>query len=112
MDYIGDYKNPAPLLINVKLKNPKKIFQMIINSIKDMYDKARLIHCDMSAYNILYYKKNPYIIDLGQALLIDHPKANEYLKRDIHNIVKYFIKYDIKSDEMKIYNSIIKDQMV
>ena len=79
----------------------------IINSIYNMYHKSRLVHCDMSAYNILIYKNNPYLIDLGQALLLDHPKSHEYLKRDIHNIVKYFIKYDIKFDENKIYNKIV-----
>jgi RIO kinase 1 len=108
MNYIGDFNKPAPLLINVKIKNPNKIYQQIIKSIIKMYNKADLVHCDMSAYNILIYKNDPYIIDLGQALLTEHPKSNEYLKRDIHNIVNYFNNYGIKSDENKIYKKIIK----
>lgn len=106
MEYIGDFNKPAPLLSNIILDNPSIIFQKIINIIVKMYKKANLVHCDMSPYNILLYKNKLYIIDLGQALLLDHPKANDYLKRDIHNIVKFFIKYDIKSNENNIFNKI------
>ena len=52
------------------------------------------------------YKNQPYLIDIGQGVLLEHPFAHELLKRDIHNIVDYFKKYDIDADEEKIYNDI------
>ena len=58
--------------------------------------------------NVLIYKNKPYLIDLGQGVLLDHPNSDEYLKRDIHNIVSYFKKYGIHEDEKYIYNNIIE----
>jgi RIO kinase 1 len=71
-----------------------------------MYNKGGLVHSDLSAFNILYYRKKPYIIDLGQGVLLEHPRSLEFLKRDINNIVRYFKKYNIQNDPNKIYNKI------
>jgi len=106
MEYIGDPEKPAPLMKDVELKNPEKIFLTLIDFISKMYKKVELVHSDMSAFNVLIYKDQPYIIDLGQGVLLEHHNAHEFLKRDIHNIVKFFKKYDIESDEEKIYNNI------
>ena len=108
MEYIGNNDKPAPLMKDVKLEKPDEIFLQLINYIKIMYNKINLVHCDMSAYNILIHNKIPYVIDLGQGVLLDHPNAIEFLKRDIANIVKYFKKYNINSDDNLIFKDIIK----
>jgi len=108
MEYIGSSNKPAPLLRDVTLKNPKEIFDILIDFISKMYNKARLVHGDFSAYNVLMHKNKPYLIDLGQGVLVEHPNAQEFLKRDIHNLVNYFKKFDIQADENKIYNTITK----
>jgi len=106
MEYIGSQIKPAPLLKDVTLKNPKEIFDTIIDYISKMYKKAELVHSDLSAYNVIIHRNRPYLIDLGQGVLTEHPNAHEFLKRDVHNIVSYFKKYDIYSKEDKIYNKI------
>ena len=108
MEYIGDSNKPAPLLRDVTLKNPKEIFDILIDFISKMYKKAELVHGDISAFNVLMYKNKPYLIDLGQGVLIEHQNALEFLKRDIHNLVNYFKKFNIQADENKIYNTITK----
>ena len=108
MEYIGDFERSAPLMKDVKLENPEEIFDVLIDSISEMYKKAELVHGDISAYNVLIYKKLPYIIDLGQGVLIEHPNALEFLKRDIHNVVNYFKKFGILADEGKIFKNVIK----
>jgi len=108
MEYIGDSKGAAPMLRDVKLENPESTFSTLIDFISRMYKKANLVHGDMSAFNILMYKNQPYIIDLGQGVLIEHPQAHEFLKRDIHNIVQFFKKYDIDADETEIYKNVTK----
>jgi len=108
MEYIGDASNPAPQLKDVKLKNPQKIFDEIIYFINSMYKKAELVHSDLSAYNILLFKNKPYLIDLGQGVLLEHPLSNEFLERDIHNIVHHFNKYGIKADGKKILKGMTK----
>jgi len=107
MQYIGDSNKPAPMLKDVKLKKPEKIFQTIIGFISKMYKNAELVHGDLSSFNVLIHKDKPYIIDLGQGVLIEHPKSTEFLKRDVHNIVTYFKKYNIQADENKIINDIL-----
>lgn len=108
MQYIGDVNKPAPMLKDVILKNPDVIFKEVIDFISKMYTKAELVHADMSAFNILMYRNKPYVIDLGQGVLREHPNSDDFLKRDIHNIVSYFKKLNIRADENKIYNKIIK----
>jgi RIO kinase 1 len=107
MEFIGDKNQPAPLLKDVKLKNPKTIYKQIIKAIRKMYQEENLVHSDLSQYNILIHKNKAYIIDLGQGVLKGHPLSNEYLKRDIHRIVSYFKKYDITENEETLYNKII-----
>lgn len=107
MEYIGDASKPAPMLKDVLLRNPQKIFDEIITFIRRMY-RNELVHADLSAFNILLFRQKPYVIDAGQAVLLDHPSSQEFLKRDIHNIVHYFSKYDIESNEQTLYESLVK----
>jgi RIO kinase 1 len=107
MEYIGDASKPAPMLKDVILKNPEKVFEEIITFMTRMY-KKQLVHADLSAFNILMFRQKPYIIDVGQGVLLDHPSSLEFLKRDIHNIVHYFKKYGIESNEQRIFDQLVK----
>ncbi|MFO7678378.1 MAG: serine protein kinase RIO [Thermoplasmatota archaeon] len=108
MQYIGTSTKPAPLLKDIELSNAQKTFDTIIQIIQKMYTKAKLVHADLSAYNILMHKKKLYIIDLGQAVLLEHPESYQFLQRDIYNITKYFRQYNIQSDPKEIYTTITK----
>lgn len=108
MQYIGTMEKPAPMLKDFILKNPKKVFDELIYFITKMYKKAELVHSDLSPFNILMYKNKPYLIDLGQGVLLEHPNALEFLKRDVLNLVTFFKKkYNIKADENYIYEKIV-----
>ncbi len=107
MEYIGDATKPAPMLKDVVLRNPQKIYDEIIGFITRMY-KIKIVHADLSAFNILMFRQKPYIIDVGQGVLLDHPSSSEFLKRDIHNIVHYFKKYDIEGNERELFENLVK----
>lgn len=106
MEFIGKKRQPAPLLKDITLKEPEKTFKQIINAMAKMYQKEKLVHSDLSQFNILFHNNKPYIIDLGQGVLTEHPLSDEYLKRDIHSIVTAFKKYNIDADEGTIYKKI------
>jgi RIO kinase 1 len=108
MQYIGNKNKPAPQLKDVEIKDPKYIFDTLIDFIFKMYNDASIVHGDVSAFNVLMYRKRPYLIDLGQGVLIDHPKSHDFLKRDIYNVISYFNKFGIMADEKKIYKKITK----
>lgn len=101
MEYIGDGPTPAPLLKNIKkIDNPQTLFNEIHQFIRGLY-KARLVHGDLSEFNILIHKKKSVIIDISQAVSIDHPKSDQYLIRDLKNVLKFFSKFGIETPELK-----------
>ena len=110
MEYIGDARRPAPLMRDVVLDNPKDVFETLIDFVSKMYKKAELVHSDLSAFNVLIYRKRPYLIDLGQAVVLEHPLSHEFLRRDVHNMVQFFRRYDIQGDETEIYENIVKNR--
>ena len=92
MSFIGREKWPAPQLREVELtvSQWQRCYAQIVSSTRLLYQKARLVHADLSAYNLLYGHKQVYWIDFGQAVEVGHPKALEYLTRDIKNISTFF----------------------
>lgn len=78
-----------------KLKEVSFDYDIVYPQIVDNYAKmlygAKLVHSDFSPYNILIEPETQKItiIDVGQAVLHNHPKAKEFLKRDILNITDF-----------------------
>jgi len=89
MGYLGDETMPAPMLKSVKLKDPESVMDDVIDNMKCI-QKAGLVHGDLSEYNILIWDGKTYIIDVGQAVTLDHVNANEWFKRDVENVARYF----------------------
>jgi RIO kinase 1 len=52
-----------------------------------LYQECHLVHADLSEYNLLYYEKILYMIDVSQSIEHDHPFALEFLKRDVVNVL-------------------------
>ncbi len=97
MEYIGFGPIPAPLLKDItKPKEPINLMNVILTFIKELYQKAKLVHGDLSEFNILYHNQKPIVIDISQAVSINHPKAEVFLVRDIKNIFKYFEKLGLE----------------
>jgi len=95
MEYIGTEEMPAPMLRNVLLEDPGAVYKLILKYMRLAYRKAELVHADLSEYNVLW-QDGPVIIDVGQATMLDHPNAMEFLKRDVENINRYFRSLDVK----------------
>lgn len=56
------------------------------------YRNCKLVHADLSEYNLLYYRKKVIVIDVGQAVETSHPRAQEFLFRDCVNVCRFFEK--------------------
>jgi RIO kinase 1 len=96
MEYIGTPEQPAPAIRSVRLEDPAAVYKEIVKFIKMLYKKAELVHGDLSEYNILWHEEKPWIIDVGQSMVVDHPNSEEFLKRDIKNVNRYFRSLDVK----------------
>jgi RIO kinase 1 len=95
MEFIGEKGEPAPLLRETKLKAPSRTYKEILSSVTKLYRKARLVHGDLSEYNIMIWKYTPVIFDLSQSVPLEHPMAEFFLKRDIVNITTYFAGFGV-----------------
>jgi len=98
IESIGKNGLIAPMLKDSIPKNKKLFFDKIVDNIKKLY-LAKLVHADLSAFNILNFNEVPVFIDMSQATLMRHPRAEEYLERDVKNICSFFNKIGLKVNE-------------
>ena len=61
-----------------------------------MYHRCKLVHADLSEYNILYHDTHLYVIDVSQSVEHDHPHAFDFLRSDIKNVEEFFGRYGVK----------------
>src|SRR5438132_1195428 len=89
MEYIGDETQPAPALREVALEDPAAVYADVLANLRAIR-KAKLVHADMSEYNLLWWDGRVVVIDVGQAVPLDHLRAAEWFKRDVGNIARFF----------------------
>ncbi|VVT46058.1 uncharacterized protein SAPINGB_P001025 [Magnusiomyces paraingens] len=68
------------------------LYYQLIAYMRILYQQCKLVHADLSEYNILYHKKKLWIIDVSQSVEHDHPHSLEFLRMDIKNVTDYFRK--------------------
>ena len=90
MEFVGKNGVPAKTLLESKID--MKDYHSAISLLGRLYKEARLVHGDFSEYNIFKTEKGLILFDLGSAVDLNHPNANNFLKRDINNISKFFAK--------------------
>ncbi|MCJ7614494.1 serine protein kinase RIO [Candidatus Bathyarchaeota archaeon] len=90
MKFIGKDGQRAPLLKETVLDDYEKVFRLLMTYLKRLYRKGGLVHADMSEYNVIIWKGRPVIFDVAQSVLIKHPMADRFLRRDLENLHRYF----------------------
>lgn len=97
MEFLGENGTRYPLLVEIfgelSAEELYSIYELVLGELEKIVCKARLIHGDLSEYNIMVKPNlDIAIIDVSQALDVSHPNAVEYLKRDVNNIYRFFKK--------------------
>jgi RIO kinase 1 len=95
MSFLGKGGFPAPLLKDAPL-TPEKLMTLYFECIQTMrrlYQRCKLVHGDLSEFNMMYFKSKLWIIDVSQAVENDHPKALEFLRRDCNCVLNFFGKH-------------------
>ena len=99
MSFIGDKKGyPAPRLKDVEFdlddaemqKRWKDLYLQCLSYVRRMYHVCKLVHGDLSEYNMLYWKEKLWVIDVSQSVEHDHPRSLEFLRMDIKNVTDFF----------------------
>jgi len=95
MEYIGDETQPAPTLREVALDDPNSVYEDVLANMR-LIRKSELVHADLSEYNLLYWGGRVVVIDVGQAVTLDHSRAEEWFKRDVSNIARFFHRLRVR----------------
>ena len=96
MDFLGRRGVSYPKLVDVTLEGDDaddqwaRLYVQLLGYMRRMYHVCRLVHADLSEYNILYHDGLLYVIDVSQSVEPDHPKAYEFLRMDIKNVGRFF----------------------
>ncbi|RZC59341.1 hypothetical protein C5167_006635 [Papaver somniferum] len=94
MEFIGKSGWGAPRLKDADLSEDKmrEGYVQMIMVMRNLYQKCKLVHGDLSEYNILYYEGNLHIIDVSQSVDLDHPHALDFLREDCVHVSDFFKK--------------------
>ncbi|GAM28915.1 hypothetical protein SAMD00019534_120910, partial [Acytostelium subglobosum LB1] len=94
MNFIGKDGYAAPRLKDAVVSDERyhELYLDAIKLMRTLYHKCRLVHADLSEYNILYYKGGLFIIDVSQSVEHDHPHSLEFLRMDCVNMTDFFRK--------------------
>ncbi|MBD3189271.1 MAG: serine protein kinase RIO [Candidatus Heimdallarchaeota archaeon] len=95
MEFIGEKSLPYRIMKEEEIIEPEETYEEVLVNLKKLYNDAKLVHADLSEYNIMYTPK-VYFIDFAQAVLLDHPYAEIFLYRDLQNITRYFYTIDVE----------------
>jgi RIO kinase 1 len=96
MEFIGEKGNASPQLKDTRVKNAQKLYDQLADAMANMLD-GKMIHADLSDYNILIRKNEPVVIDCGQVIPTTHPNAKTFYERDVRNMVKVFKRLGIEN---------------
>ncbi|KAG9377231.1 Serine/threonine-protein kinase RIO1 [Pyrenophora tritici-repentis] len=114
MGFVGDRKGKAaPRLKDVRFEGLTSkeedakwtdLYLEMLAYMRIMYQTCRLVHADLSEYNVLYHEGKQWIIDVSQAVEHDHPRSLEFLRMDVKNVSDFFRSRNVEVlSERKAY---------
>jgi RIO kinase 1 len=97
MEFLGTDGVAAPRLKDANLPPPRmrRAYTEVILLVRNLYQKCRLVHADLSEYNLLYHNDEVFVIDVSQSVELDHPRAFDFLREDCLHVNDYFRRQGI-----------------
>ncbi|OQV22180.1 Serine/threonine-protein kinase RIO3 [Hypsibius exemplaris] len=97
--FLGKEQKAAPKLKDVELSSQqrKRAYEETVQIVKKMYNDCKLIHADLSEYNLLWHEEKVWVIDVSQSVEPGHPRAMEFLYRDCKNVENFFTKIGVEN---------------
>jgi len=90
LEFIGNHEL-APKVKDHYPERPADFAEKTFEFVKLLYRQG-MVHGDLSEFNILNYNEGPVFIDFSQATMLDNPRADEFLERDVRNMCNFFNK--------------------
>ena len=90
MSFLGQDGRPAPKLKEAAERMTEAELEMaysqVVEMMSQLYTQCHLVHADLSEYNILWWEKEAWFIDVSQAVEPIHPSGLDFLLRDCINV--------------------------
>ncbi|KXN88075.1 Serine/threonine-protein kinase rio1 [Leucoagaricus sp. SymC.cos] len=99
MTFLGDddgWASPRLKDASLPTETLSSLYMELVLIVRRLFHRCRLVHADLSEYNILYHRNHLHIIDVSQSVEHDHPSAFDFLRNDIRNVEDFFGKFGVR----------------
>jgi serine/threonine-protein kinase RIO1 len=106
MEYLGTLDRPAPRLQEIVPEDPDRLAAETFREVERLAE-AGIVHSDLSPFNILIDRDQPWIIDLAAGVRVDRlgyspwqrlEEAAAALRGGLGELARYFRKHGIEMD--------------
>ncbi|KAJ4482087.1 RIO1-domain-containing protein [Lentinula aciculospora] len=113
MTFLGDkegWASPRLKYAQLSVAESNDLYMELILAIRKMFHQCKLVHADLSEYNILFHEGHLWIIDVSQSVEHDHPSAFDFLRKDISNVEDFFSRLGVKCLGLRrVFEFVIKE---
>jgi RIO kinase 1 len=109
MQFLGGADAAAPRLAQARLSRPelKEAFDQLAGNLRALVG-AGLVHADLSAFNLLWWQDQVWLIDFPQAVDVAvNPQAFEFLRRDVDNVSTWFGRHGLDVDARDLFAELV-----
>jgi RIO kinase 1 len=101
MEYVGSKDGPAPRMSSVEPGDVEALRAATLEQVRCLATSG-VVHTDLSPFNILVHRDEPWVIDLGQAIRVDRlgmppwvrlERARDALGRALRTFDRYFRRF-------------------
>lgn len=131
MRFMGNDGWPSPQIREIQMKKGSRkwdiLYTQVLEAIRRLYVGAKLVHGDLSEYNILVAPSfqvehfvasvedndsdlQAVLIDFGQAVEVRHPEAEDLLLRDLERVRSFFVKQGVTTLNLEDSFHFVKDE--
>ncbi len=110
MEFIGENDIPAPTANKLPPKNPIAWRREVYKWVRNLWNKANLVHGDLNKFNLINYNEKPVLIDISQAVLKEHPLSMKLLERDVRIISNWFNKLGVDDKSLIKWYERVKNE--
>lgn len=112
MSFIGTHGRPAQKLKDVEMgvEEAVEMYVRCVVIMRTMFQQCKLVHADLSQFNLLVHEGKLYVIDVSQSLEMDNPSAMQFLHADIVNVTSFFRRQQVNTMTHRQLKSFIVEE--
>ena len=111
MEYVGDRAEAAPTLARLRPRGHvlEAIWDQLVDNLRRVVG-AGFAHGDLSAYNLLWWDDELWLIDFPQAVdIAANPMGLDFLHRDVVNIATWFRRQGLDRDAEELFARLLAE---